>query len=145
MRLPTEGIRGEFVRGDESRRAAGVLLREGLRRDAMSRAYYAALHYARALLLLKDEEPKTHEGVLRRFSLHFVRTGVLTVAEGKWLSRLHKLREEADYGVDREYTAGDIRVGLEGLEEFRSAVLRTLSAHGVEGVGEPSSMRPADL
>ena len=62
----------------------------------MSRAYYAALHYARALLLLKEEEPKTHEGVLRRLSFYFVRTGVLSLEEGKVFSRLHKLREEAD-------------------------------------------------
>ena len=35
----TEAIRAEVGRGDEARRAAEVLLREGLYRDAMSRAY----------------------------------------------------------------------------------------------------------
>jgi hypothetical protein len=135
--VPIASIRGELARGDEARRAAAVLLREGLQRDAMSRAYYVALHYARALLLLKDEEPKTHEGVLRRFSLHFVRTAVLTTDEGKLLGRLHKLREEADYGMDRQYSSGDVRVELDGLEMFRSAVLRVLRIHGVESLGEP--------
>ena len=49
--LPLEPIRAELSRGDEARRAAAVLLREGLHRDAMSRAYYAALHYARPFSL----------------------------------------------------------------------------------------------
>lgn len=132
---PSESIRAELARGDESRRAAGVLLREGLHRDAMSRAYYAALHYARALLLLKDEEPRTHGGVVIRFSQHFVRSGELTRDEAKWLGRLHKLREEADYGTDRDYTADEVRLGLEGLEEFRSAALRVLRTNGI-AVGE---------
>jgi uncharacterized protein len=101
-----------------------VLTREGLLRDAMSRAYYAALHYARALLLLKDEEPATHEGVLRRFSFHFVKTGLMTLEEGKILGRLHKLREEADYGVERGYLAGEVHEELENLHRFKHAVQR---------------------
>jgi|GEM_PF-1315910 uncharacterized protein (UPF0332 family) len=73
---PAEAIRAEVGRGDEARRAAAVLRREGLYRDAMSRASSAALHDARARLLLKEEEPKTHEGVLRRLSVYCVWTGV---------------------------------------------------------------------
>jgi len=129
--LPLEAIRAELSRGDEARRAAAVLLREALHRDAMSRTYYAALHYARALLLVKGEEPKTHEGVLRRFSFHFVRTGVLTPEEGKLLGRLQKLREEADYGMDRDYAAADVGEELDGLERFRSGVLRALAEAGI--------------
>jgi uncharacterized protein (UPF0332 family) len=128
---PAEAIRAEVGRGDEARRAAVVLLRESLYRDAMSRAYYAALHYARALLLLKEEEPKTHEGVLRRLSFYFVRTGVLSLEEGKVFSRLHKLREEADYGMDRNYAGPDVAQEIDGLARFRSAVLRVLAESGI--------------
>ncbi len=53
----------------------------------MSRAYYAVMHYARALLVTVDEEPKTHEGILWRFSLHFVKSGAVSEAEGKILDR----------------------------------------------------------
>jgi hypothetical protein len=133
-----ENIRAEVTRGHEASQAAAVLLREGLHRDAMSRAYYAALHYARALLLLKGEEPKTHEGVLRRFSLHFVRAGILTAAEGKVLGRLLKLREEADYGLDRQYAAEDVRLELDALESFRTAILRALRAQGVRNTVSPA-------
>jgi len=134
---PTEAVHGEVARGDEARRAAVVLLREGLHRDAMSRAYYAALHYARALLLIKGEEPRTHEGVLRRFSFHYVRTAVLTMEEGKILGRLQKLREEADYGLDRDYTAADVAEELSAVERFQSAVLRVLREIGIPPRVEP--------
>lgn len=119
-------IRAELARGDEARRAAEVLTREGLLRDAMSRAYYATLHYARALLLTKDEEPTTHEGVLRRFSFHFVKTGLLTLDEGKILGRLHKLREDADYGIEQGYVVGEVQEELDGVRRFERAVERVL-------------------
>jgi uncharacterized protein (UPF0332 family) len=117
-----------LVRGDEARRAAAVLSREALMRDAMSRTYYAALHYARALLLAKDEEPTTHEAVLRRFSFHFVKTSLMTPEEGKILGRLHKLREEADYGVERTYVAEEVQEELRNLDRFRQAVDRVLTS-----------------
>jgi len=103
----------------------------------MSRAYYAALHYARALLLVKGEEPRTHEGVLRRFSFHFVRTAVLTLEEGKILGRLHKLREEADYGMDRDYAAVDVAEELGAVERFQAAVLPVLAEFGIPSRAEP--------
>jgi uncharacterized protein (UPF0332 family) len=111
-----------LVRGDEARRAAEVLTREELLRDAMSRAYYATLHYARALLLVKDEEPTTHEGVLRRFSFHSVKTGLLTLDEGKILGLLHKLREDADYGIEQGYVVGEVQEELDSVRRFKDAV-----------------------
>jgi len=42
----------EAAVGDDALRAAEALLALGLHNDAVSRAYYAAFHYARALLLL---------------------------------------------------------------------------------------------
>lgn len=121
----------EMQRGDEARRAAEVLFRERLLRDTMSRAYYAVLHYARALLILKAEEPRTHEGVLRRFSLHFVKSGLIGPEEGKVLGRLHKFRQEADYTVERDYPSEEVCKELEGVVSFRDAVVRALGELGM--------------
>jgi uncharacterized protein (UPF0332 family) len=49
---------------------------------AFDRAYYAAFHYARALLVLLGFEPKTHwsgpeKGVVALLSQHYERTGRL--------------------------------------------------------------------
>ena len=95
-------------------------------RDAISRADYAVRHYARALRLLKDEESMAHEGVLRRVSRPFVKTGLMTVEEGKVLGGLHELREEAVYGVERGYVPGDVGEELQRLGRFRKAVERVL-------------------
>lgn len=43
----------EAERGDDALRAAEALVGLGLNNDAVSRAYYAAFHYSRALLLLE--------------------------------------------------------------------------------------------
>ena len=48
--------------------------------------------------------------------------------EGKILGRLHKLRAEADYGVERGYAAGELREELQNLSRFRGAVDRVLAS-----------------
>jgi hypothetical protein len=58
-------VAAELERGAQAAKAAQELLRLGLLNDAVSRAYYAALHFARALLLTEGVEPKTHGGVRR--------------------------------------------------------------------------------
>jgi uncharacterized protein (UPF0332 family) len=62
----------ELKRGDESLRSAEVLNNEGLCLDAMSRCYYALLHYARAMLLTRQIVPKSHHGAFLTFSQQFV-------------------------------------------------------------------------
>jgi uncharacterized protein (UPF0332 family) len=90
-------VRAEATRGGEALRAARELLRIGLLHDAVSRAYYAALHVARALLLTEGLDPKTHAGVSSMLSLHFIVPGRLAATHGKELARLEQFRAEADY------------------------------------------------
>ena len=52
----------------------------------MSRAYYAALHVARALLLTEDIEPQTHAGVSAMLGMHFVVPGRLNAQHAKELA-----------------------------------------------------------
>ncbi len=46
-------IVAEWHRADESLRAAGLLAEQGYHADAVSRAYYAALHGAKAALFVQ--------------------------------------------------------------------------------------------
>jgi uncharacterized protein (UPF0332 family) len=50
-----------------SLRAADLLVREGYREDAVSRAYYAILHAAKAALFGHDVATASHAGVRRMF------------------------------------------------------------------------------
>jgi uncharacterized protein len=90
--------RAEAVLGDDALRAAQVLLQLGLYNDAVSRAYYAAFHYARALLLLDGLEPKTHRGVVALLLERYERTGRLEPGSVSILARLQTFRDLADYG-----------------------------------------------
>jgi uncharacterized protein (UPF0332 family) len=71
-----ENIWEETDRADESMRAADLLFDNGFTRDAVAKLYYSLLYMIRAILLTKGLEPKSHEGALRLFGLHFVKQGV---------------------------------------------------------------------
>ena len=100
-----ENARAEASLGDDALRASEALLALGLANDAVSRAYYAAFHYARALLLALGEEPRTHGGLHRLVMRDLVRTGELEPEMGEILSQLQSFRLEADYGAEFVFTS----------------------------------------
>ena len=89
--------RAEAARGDDALRAASALVELGLHNDAVSRAYYAAFHYARALLLVAGLEPKTHRGVVSLLLEHYEKPGRLEPGAVSILARLQTFRGLADY------------------------------------------------
>jgi uncharacterized protein (UPF0332 family) len=90
-------IREEIERANEATRAAHLLFENGFVRDAVSKIYYSLLYSIRAVLLTEGLEPKSHEGALRLFGLHFVKPGAFEAKDSHIFSKLMKLREEADY------------------------------------------------
>ncbi len=87
----------EIERAREALASADLLNDHGHLNDAISRLYYCVLYYVRAVLLTEGLEPRSHEGALRLFSLHFVKSGVFPPESAHLFSRLMKYREEADY------------------------------------------------
>jgi len=100
-------ITEELARAEEASRASDLLFRNGLVRDAVSKLYYELLYHVRALLLTKELEPRSHEGALRLFSLHFVKPGIFEPQAAHIFSRLMKLREEADYDPSYVFAPSD--------------------------------------
>jgi uncharacterized protein (UPF0332 family) len=78
-------IVAEWNRARESLRAAQALTQDGLYADAISRAYYAILHAAKAGLHVHDVAAESHPAVRRMFGLHLVRSGEI---EPKWSAYL---------------------------------------------------------
>ena len=70
-----ENIREEIDRANEAIRAANLLFENRFVKDAISKLYYSLLYSVRGLLLTEGLEPKSHEGALRLFGLHFVKPG----------------------------------------------------------------------
>jgi uncharacterized protein (UPF0332 family) len=103
----SENIREETARADESMRAAELLFDNGFIRDAVAKLYYSLLYMIRAILLTKGLEPKSHEGALRLFGLHFVKQGVFEAKASHLYSKLMKYRQEADYNPSYMFTSED--------------------------------------
>lgn len=102
-----ENIREEIDHANESMRAADLLFNNGFIRDAVAKLYYSLLYNIRALLLTKGLEPKSHEGALRLFGLHFVKQGDFETKDSHIFSKLMKYRQEADYNPSYVFTAED--------------------------------------
>lgn len=106
-------IREEIDRANEAIRAANLLFENGFVRDGISKLYYSLLYSIRALLLTEGLEPKSHEGALRLFGLHFVKPGAFEVKDSYIFSKLMKFREEADYNPSYSFAPED-------FSEFKS-------------------------
>lgn len=89
----------EIARADSALEASKVLLQKKLLEDAVSRAYYASLHAAKAVLLSKGIETSSHRGVLSMFSLHLVKSGDIEIEYAKMLAVEREDREISDYDV----------------------------------------------
>ena len=109
-------IAEELKRADDALKAADLLFTNDLLSDAVSKLYYFLLYHIRALLLTKSLEPRSHEGALRLFGLHFVKENVFSTDASHTFSKMMKYREEADYNPMYQFTRED-------FVEFRSEVM----------------------
>jgi uncharacterized protein (UPF0332 family) len=64
-------------------------------------------HYVTALLLTKGLEARSHEGLVRMFNLHFIKTGLLPKECSAILSHAQRAREEADYWPEIPFSKED--------------------------------------
>lgn len=110
--------RDEIARGNEALRAAEELVRLGLCNDAVSRAYYAAYHWARALLFSKGIESKTHRGMIQLVGLHFVREKMLADDATRLLMQLESMRETSDYTASASFSEDEVRDAIEQARAF---------------------------
>ena len=127
MTEPTlEQIDSEMAVAHDSLREAQTLMMNGGFRGAVSRAYYAVFHAARAVLWSLGVEAKTHKGVIRMFGERVVETGDVSAEFSDILIKAHDQRELADYhamtgGFDKaevEVLVADARRFVEKVEEI---------------------------
>lgn len=135
-----ESSLAELALAEEELRIAGGLLRDGFSRVALTRAYFAVFHGARALLYAAGLEPRTHAGVQHLFNLHFVRSGRFEAAAARLLARLQKYREEADYSRAFVVDAEGAGEELDAARAFVEAVRRQAAAFGDEAGPEAGSV-----
>jgi uncharacterized protein (UPF0332 family) len=117
----------ETARGDDSLESARILLAAGKYADSVSRAYYGAFHYARALLLSDGEEAQTHGGLTRLLHRDFVRAGKLNADIARLFSRLQNFRQDADYSAEIVFTLNAAAEELAAAEQFIQAAREILA------------------
>ena len=108
----------QVAHAEEKLRVAELLLNEGFYSDAVSRAYYCIFFAATALLSTKGISVKTHKGLLSKFSLEFVKTGLIDDYYVKVFKIAKELREEADYSIVRQLTREEALPVLSDAEKF---------------------------
>ena len=120
--------REEMSRGDQALQAARELMRLGLYNDAVSRAYYGAYHWARALLFTKGLESKTHRGMIQLVALRFVREKLIDQKAATWLAQLEDAREASDYTASVQFSESETTDIISRAEDFISLCRLLLSA-----------------
>jgi hypothetical protein len=123
-----KNIAVEIARGDRALASARILADAGEAADAVSRAYYGAFHYARALLLTEGVEARRHGGLDRLVQRDFVRTGALSAEVAAELTRLQAMRQRADYSAEHVFTEPMARDAIAGAERFVMGIRALLDA-----------------
>ncbi|ETX00068.1 MAG: hypothetical protein ETSY1_12585 [Candidatus Entotheonella factor] len=111
-------VRAEWFRARQALGAAEILRDTGYRADALSRAYYATLHAAKAALYIHDVTTASHAAVRRMFGLHLIQTGAI---EGEWASHLGEILDDrlaADYDVEAVFTAEEVNHACQQARAF---------------------------
>ncbi len=123
-------IRIEMEKGQAALRQAKILHDSAEYDGTVSRAYYAAFHYASAVILTKGLEARSHEGLVRMFNLHFIKTGQFPKRYSTILSHAQKAREESDYQGEIPFTQEDAATRLQEVDEFVTYLEQFLRTEG---------------
>ena len=124
-------VLAEWKRARKSLRAAEILTREGYSEDALSRAYYAVLHTAKAALWVKDVATVSHAGVRPMFGLHLIRPGEIEPEWATYIGETLDDRLAADYNVNVSVTLREARENCRRSRRFLSRIRRYLLDKGL--------------
>lgn len=120
----------EWGLGQEAWEDAELLVAGQRWRAAIARYYFAAFHSARAAVLARGLEPRSHAGVKSSFSQQFVHSGQLEPAASRVLSRLETERADADYSRESIFAEADAVAAREMTRALREPLLELLRSQG---------------
>ena len=96
--------------------------------NAANRLYYACYYAVSALLIQKGIVSKTHQGVSNQFGLHFVKTKIFSLKEGRLFKGLFELRQDGDYEDWIEIIEDDVVPLIEPVRKFINKVEQLVEA-----------------
>lgn len=76
---------------------AKSLLSNEMYKGAANRAYYAAFHAIRSVLILDEFDSKKHSGIIAKFRELYLKNGVFSKEISDYISSLFRVRTASDY------------------------------------------------
>lgn len=87
----------ELEKAQKTLKEVDVLKGAAMWNAAANRLYYALFHAISALLINDGLQVKSHHGILSQFGQHYVRNGIFSRDDGRILSEMVIMRDNADY------------------------------------------------
>ena len=103
-------------------------LREEDYASANNRAYYCIFHAIRAVLALDGEDFKKHSAVIARFTLNYLKTGILPRDYGTLIANAALIRNRSDYEDFFICSVEDTNRLIEGAKRFLDDVRKYVDA-----------------
>jgi uncharacterized protein (UPF0332 family) len=125
-------VLAEWLRAYASLQAAENLTRDGLYADAISRAYYAILHAAKAGLHVHDVAAESHPAVRRMFGLHLIKSEEIEPQWSAYLTASLDDRLAADYDVETEFSRKEATTECVRAREFLKRIKQYLLKNGLK-------------
>ena len=121
----------EWRRSRLALQSATVLTQSGLHADAISRAYYAILHAAKAGLQTRGVSADRHHAANHQFNQHLIHAGHI---EREWLDVFRvalRMRIAADYNVTLVFTRAEAEHHRRQAQVFCNRINRYLLDAGL--------------
>lgn len=115
-------IRYRQEKARETLEDAHILFRANRLFSALNRIYYSLFYEVMALLLTKNLSSARHTGIRALFNEHFVRTGKVSVEQGRFFSRMYDFRQKGDYADYVQFEEEKIKEWLAQAESFINEV-----------------------
>lgn len=113
-----------LAKAHQALESARTLLKSGDSEGAISRAYYAMFHTARAFLVKRSIFRHKHSAVIAAFGQAAVKTGLVPAEIHRLLIRGFEARNAADYDPTWEGTFIDSQGAIQGAARFLRHVER---------------------
>lgn len=121
-------VEASLLRAEKALRSARLLVEHRELEDAVSRAYYAMFHAARAILFSKGARAKTHRGTISLFGENIVKKGILSEEFADMLRKAFDLRQKSDYEIYAELNEELVEEVIKNAEKFIEKIKEVLEA-----------------
>lgn len=120
--MAAAAVAGEWRRAQECLAAARLCRDNGFYADALSRAYYAIMHAAKAALAAKDIAPASHKAVQRLFGKELVMKNRIEPSWADYIGQGFADRAAADYDVSATFTVDDAQDAVDRAAAFLNRI-----------------------